>query len=372
MTAAAALLAEMPAMDVAGRLGRLRALLAGAGCDALLVTKLEHLRYLTGFSGSAGLLAVTASSALLCTDGRYRDQARAQLAAAGVEAAVHVDRPAGQLEAIRRALGGGTRLGLEAANISWARVRHLGELFAGVGLVATSGLVEQLRVVKDEGEVARIEQACAIADVALAQTKEMLLRGCTEAQFAAELDHEMARRGASGPSFETIVASGPNSALPHARPTARPIAPGELVVIDFGATLEGYHSDMTRTLCVGEPADELGELVEAVLAAQRSGVRAVRAGEGAAAVDTVCREALTAAGYGEAFVHSTGHGVGLEIHEAPALSQESADILPAGSVVTVEPGAYLADRGGARIEDTVVVTERGARLLTKSTKDYTL
>lgn len=372
MTAATALIEQLPPMETAARLPRLREQLAAAGCEALLVTKLENIRYLTGFSGSAGMLLVSAARALLCTDGRYRDQSRAQLEGAGVEAAVHVDRLPGQLEEIRRQLGGVGRCGLEAADVSWAQVRRFEELLAGVTLVPTTGLVEKLRLVKDEGEVARIEAACAVADVALAQTKEMLLSGCTEAEFAAELDHEMIRRGASGPGFETIVASGPNGALPHARPSGRTVGRGELVVLDFGAAVDGYRSDMTRTVSVGEPPEDLAALIEAVLAAQRAGVRAVSAGGEAAAVDAACRESLAAAGYGEVFLHSTGHGVGLEIHEAPALAPGSADILPAGSVVTVEPGAYLHDRGGARIEDTVVVTDRGARLLTKSTKDYTL
>ncbi len=359
-------------MDITGRLGRLRAVMSAAGHEALLVTSLENLRYLTGFTGSAGMLLVREDTGVLYTDGRYRDQAAEQMAAAGVEAALVVDRPAGQLEALVKAASSLGQLALEAAHLNWARARFLAERFAGVELLASTGLVEQLRVVKDEGEVARLEAACQIADVALAQTKELLRGRCTEAAFAAELDHEMRRRGASAPSFETIVASGPNSALPHARPSERTISPGELIVIDFGATVDGYHSDMTRTVCVGEPSDELGALIEAVLTAQRAGVRAVAAGERGVEVDRVCRESLSEAGYGEAFSHSTGHGVGLQVHEAPAVSQESTDILPAGSVVTVEPGAYLHERGGARIEDTVVVTDRGARILTKSTKDYTL
>ncbi len=372
MTGTPALVDSLPPMEVAARLPRLVAALEPAGCDALLVSSLENIRYLTGFSGSAALLLVRGAGVLLCTDGRYRDQARLELEAAGVDAEVHVGLAASQLEAVRHGLGPARRLGVEAAAVSWAEVRRLQSILEGIVLVPTAGLVETLRMVKDEGEVARIEAACAIADVALAQTKEMLLSGCSEVAFSAELDHEMLRRGASAPSFATIVASGPNAALPHARPSGRIVGRGELVVVDFGATVDGYHSDMTRTLCVGEPADGLDAVVEAVLAAQRAGVRAVVAGTAAAAVDAACRESLEAAGYLEAFTHSTGHGVGLEIHEAPRLAAESADILPADSVVTVEPGVYLPGRGGARIEDTVVLTDRGARLLTKSTKDYTL
>lgn len=359
-------------MEVAGRLRRLRSALGPAGVEALLVTKLENVRYLTGFSGSSAMLHVDGADAVLLTDGRYRDQAAAEIDASGAEARVEVAGGTAQLDTLVKLTRGAATVGLEAAHVSWSLQQRLAKLLEPARLVATRGLVEQLRAVKDAGEVARIERACEIADVALAQVKERLLGGCSEAELAAELEHEMRRRGASGPSFETIVASGPNSALPHARPTDRPIGPGELVVVDFGALVDGYHSDMTRTLCVGEPPDDLASIVEAVLAAERAGLHRVAAGVAAAEVDAASRASLEEAGYGELFLHSTGHGVGLEIHEGPAVAAGSADILAEGSVVTVEPGAYLHGRGGARIEDTVVVTATGARILTKSTKDYTL
>jgi Xaa-Pro aminopeptidase len=342
----------------------------------LLVTKLENIRYLTGFSGSAGMLLVTTawgapSSGVLFTDGRYREQATAQLAAAGVVVELEIDRLPGQLEALKQATSTLGSLAVEEHDLSWALQMRLVESLHPT-VVPSGSLVERMRVVKDQGELARVEAACDIADVALAQVKEQLTTRCTEAELAAELEREMRRRGASGPAFETIVASGPNAALPHARPTDRVIEAGELVVVDFGATFDGYRSDMTRTLCVGAPDNQLAELVESVFAAQRAGARAVKAGVSGGDVDRACRESLEEAGLGAAFVHGTGHGVGLEIHEAPGLGAGSADILLAGSVVTVEPGAYLPDRGGARIEDTLVVTETGARALTKSTKDYTL
>ncbi len=294
------------------------------------------------------------------------------MAHCGSEVSIEVGNRAAQREALQRAAKGIGRIGLESGDASWATQRDLSALFEGSTLVATVELVEALRRVKGAGEVARIERAAAIADVALAQVKSRLLDGISENDFAAELDFEMRRRGAESVSFETIVASGPNGAKPHARPTERQIAPGELVVIDFGALYDGYHSDMTRTLCVGEPSAEMADLVDAVLAAQRAGVRAVRPGARAEDVDTVCRQSLTDAGFGEAFLHGTGHGVGLEIHEAPSIGYGSADILEVGAVVTVEPGAYLPGVGGARIEDTLVVTDDGARPLTKSTKDITL
>ncbi len=363
---------QLPPMDVAGRLERLRATFDAAGCDALVVTKLENVRYLTGFSGSAALLAVTATGALLATDARYRDQAPAELAAAGVGVPTAIAGATEQLDELGTFLTPARRVGLEARAVTWALKRRLAETVAPAEVVATSGLVEGLRQVKDAGELARIEAACDVADVALAQVKDRLREQPTESEFAAELEYEMRRRGASGPAFETIVASGPNAALPHARPTDRVIAPGELVVVDFGATLDGYRSDMTRTLCVGTPEPELVALVDAVLAAQRAGVLAVRPGVTGGEVDAACRASLAEAGLADAFLHGTGHGVGLEIHEGPSVGTGSADILALGTVVTVEPGAYLPGRGGVRIEDTVAVAATGARVLTRSTKDYTL
>jgi Xaa-Pro aminopeptidase len=364
-------LSELPAPRVSGRLDRLRDAFEEAGCDGLLVTKLENIRYLTGFSGSAAMLLVTRDGALLTTDGRYAEQSEEQVRQAGVDTEITIGRLDGQLAAIEQRCTGIARLGLEAAVVSWAQQQRLADRLAS-RLVSTTGLVEGLRVVKDEGELARIEMACDIADVALAQVKERLAEGVTETEFAAELEFEMRRRGAQGPAFETIVAAGPNSAMPHHRPTDRRVEEGELVVVDFGATVDGYRSDMTRTFVVGQPEAALSDLLDAVLAAQRAGVRKVRAGARAAEVDEACRASLNEAGYGEFFLHSTGHGVGLEIHEAPAVAQGAADILATGSVVTVEPGAYLAMRGGVRIEDSLVVTDDGSRVLTKSTKDHLL
>ncbi|MGH9292307.1 MAG: M24 family metallopeptidase [Acidimicrobiales bacterium] len=368
---------ELPPMAVGTRLDRLRERFAAA-CDALLVTKLVNLRYLTGFTGSAGMLLVRERDAVFLSDGRYRDQATDELGAAGVEASIEIGRAPAQLEALDRSLKGVRRLGLEAEEISWGEKERLSEELESIGpglasLVATRGLIEGLRAVKDDGELARIELAADIADVAFAQVKPRLKEGVTEREFGLELDWEMRRRGADEVSFETIVGSGPNGALPHARPSERVVSEGDVVVVDFGAGVDGYRSDMTRTLCVGPlQSQELAELLDAVLAAQRAGVRALRPGVAGGEVDTACRESLAEAGLGELFVHGTGHGVGLEIHEAPAVGPGSTDILAEGQVVTVEPGAYAKGTGGARIEDTLVVTASGARALTKSTKDTVL
>ncbi|MBV9410502.1 MAG: aminopeptidase P family protein, partial [Acidimicrobiia bacterium] len=323
--------------DIAGRVGRLRPRLAGAGCDAVLVTNLINVRYLTGFTGSAGLLLVLPDELLFTTDGRYRDQAVDQLRAAGVEARVEV-RPtlAGQHEALAAAAGSVARLGLEADSVTWAQQRRFAaDVFANAALVPTEGLVEELRRVKDAGEIDRIAEAARIADEALAAIRPLLGQRVTEREVALGLDYEMRRLGADGSSFETIVGSGPNGAKPHARPTDRRIEPGELVVIDFGAMVDGYCSDMTRTLCVGEPSDDVALRMAAVVKeSQREGVAAVSAGVRGADVDAACRDVIADAGWADAFIHGTGHGVGLEIHEAPRVGSTSEDVLATGHVVT--------------------------------------
>jgi len=308
-------------MDTAARLGQLRQAMVGT-VDALLVTAASNIRYLTGFTGSAGMLLVSAEDALLVTDGRYRTQSSEQTEAAGVAARIAIGPPADQrseLSASVRRLHA-SRVGLESDSITWAAQRQLAEVLTPAETVPTSGLVEALRRVKDDGEQDRIEAAATIADRALAEVLDLLRDGRTEAEIALALDSAMRRLGAQAPAFETIVAGGPNAAKPHARPSPRPVGQGEMVVIDFGATVDGYRSDMTRTFCVGEPDAKASRAYEVVRASQAAGVDAVAAGRPAAEVDAACRDLIGEAGWRDAFVHGTGHGVGLDIHEAPAVS----------------------------------------------------
>jgi len=362
-------------MDVAGRGARVQAALDGAHCDALLVTHLTNIRYLTGFTGTAALLVVDEEGLLFVTDARYEERAAAQLAAAGVAASIEIGRTlTHQKECITSRLAGAARIGLEADHISWADQRSYAEgWFPGRELVATTGVIEDLRIVKDSGEVARIEAACRLADEALANVVGLLDDAPTEAAFARALDGEMRRLGADDISFPTIVASGPNGARPHHEPEGRTIQRGELVVIDFGALVDGYHSDMTRTVPVGglEAIDDTQRrMMTVVTAAQSAGVAAVRGGGPSREVDEACRAVIDEAGWGEAFVHGTGHGVGLDIHEAPGVNGTSTATLAPGHVVTVEPGVYLPGHGGVRVEDTVVVTANGCRTLTCAPKSH--
>jgi Xaa-Pro aminopeptidase len=358
---------DLTPMDVGARLDRARARFDGI--DALLVTRLVNVRYLTGFTGSAAMLLVRPDGATFVTDGRYRDQSADQLAAAGVTADIAIGlTQAAQRDALAAAASGVARLGLEADGVTWAQQRTFAGWFPEAELVPTEGVIDGLRMVKEPGEVDRIRAACAIADDALGEMLPRLRDRPTEREFALALEFAMRERGASGVSFDPIVAAGPNAALPHARPSDRRVEPGELVVIDFGCVVDGYCSDMTRTVSVGEPSPEARRIWETVLSAQRIGCEAVAGGTECAAVDRATRDVIADAGWADAFVHGTGHGVGLEIHESPRVASTSTGTLEPGHVVTVEPGVYLPGIGGVRIEDTLVVTPEGPVALTEFPK----
>ena len=355
------------------RRDRLRAAARATGLDAVLVTRLVNVRYLTGFTGSNGGLLVPADAdrpEVLCTDGRYTVQAGEQ--APDVE--LLVERDSAVALAARAAKDGYRALGIETHDVTVDLRASLAEA-AGTEPVSVRRAVEQLRAVKDDTEVALLREACAIADRALADLVAAggLRPGRTEREVGRELDARMLDHGADAASFETIVATGPNSAIPHHRPAGRELAAGDLVKLDFGAEYGGYHSDMTRTFVLGRPADWQREVYELVHTAQAAGRAALRVGAEVRSIDAAARDLIAAAGRGGQFGHGLGHGVGLEIHEAPALSPLGAGTLADRMTVTVEPGVYLPGRGGVRIEDTLVVRE-GAEpeLLTLSSKDLTV
>jgi Xaa-Pro aminopeptidase len=352
---------------VSARLERLVEQLPGAGVELMLVTDLINLRYLTGYTGSNGIALVGPGTAEFVTDFRYVEQAAEEVGPAFNRRRASQDL----LDAIPGLLPpGAVRLGFEDAHLSVREHARLRELLPErVELLGLNGLVERLRRVKDAEEIARIRAATELADAALLELLDEGLAGRTERELALALELKMRERGASGPSFESIVAGGAHAALPHAQPRNEAIAAGQLVVFDWGAKLEGYCSDCTRTVAAGEPGEEARAVYQLVLDGQLAGLNAVKSGAGGREVDGAARAVIEAGGHGEHFGHGLGHGVGLDIHEAPRLSQRSEDVLQAGNVVTVEPGIYLAGRFGVRIEDLVVVGDDGAEILTSITKE---
>ncbi len=339
------------------------------GIDVLVVSHLPNVRYLSGFTGSNGILALSRSGAHLVTDGRYTLQAARECP--GVQVSIlsgSYASPAPVIASAARELGAG-RGGFEADVVTFQGHADLAAAAEGVDLVPTRGIVERLRWVKDAEEIAAIQAAQDVTDAAFDAILGTLAAGMTERAVAFELEAAMRRAGADAPGFDTIVAFGPNAAEPHHRPTDRPLARGDLVKMDFGALVDGYHSDMTRTVAFGEPGGRAREVYGAVWEAQRAGVDALVSGATGGHVDTVARDAVAAAGFAEAFTHGLGHGVGLEIHEGPSLRRDGADVVPVDSVVTVEPGVYLDGEFGVRIEDMVRVTSAGPSVMAASPKD---
>jgi Xaa-Pro aminopeptidase len=358
----------MPAAHAARRT-RLAAIVADVGADAALVTRLVNVRYLSGLASSnAALLLRADGAAVLATDGRYTTAA----ATAAPDLEILQERNVAPALAARASADGVLRLGVEEHDLTLAAAEMIHKSAEQVELVHLGRAVESLRAVKDEDELAFLREACVISSRALDDLWEAGgFAGRTEKEVARDLDNRMYGYGADGLAFETIVAVGPNSAVPHHRPTGRTIASGELLKIDFGALYRGYHADCTRTGVVGtEPTGWQREIYNLVADAQRAGRDALGVGVECTAVDHAARDVIDAAGYGKQFSHGTGHGVGLEIHEAPTLGYSSTGTLADRMPVTIEPGVYLPGRGGVRIEDTLVVRSSGdPELLTTTTKD---
>ncbi len=339
-----------------------------AGIDILLVTDLVNVRYLTGYTGSNGLALIGLHELIFISDFRYQQQAAEEVDDSFARRIAPA--PQGLMDLVGGALpSGGLRLGFEADHVSVNQHQRLrAQLPDDVELVSTTRLVETLRAVKEPDEVARIKAATALADAAFEGLLRERIVGRTERELALALENDMRRRGAERVSFDTIVAAGAHGALPHAQPRDVEIREGDVVVFDWGAELDGYCSDCTRTIAAGTPATEVREVYELVLDAQLAGLQAVRAGRGGRDVDGVAREMIAAGGYAQQFGHGLGHGVGLDVHERPTLSTRSDDQLEPSNVVTVEPGVYLPGQFGVRIEDLVVVTDDGCEILTSVPK----
>jgi Xaa-Pro aminopeptidase len=358
-------------MDYKGRQKRLRNSLAGSRFDALLITHLPNIRYLCGFSGSTAALLISPLKSVFFSDGRYAEQARAEVQGASVVIA----RKSPLVSAAEWLVAQPKRsrpkiIGIEGEHMTIAErgqiVRSLG---SGFQLRQGPSLVEKARIVKDKDEISLLREAVKLGASLFDTALRTIRPGVQEVQVAAEMEYAARRAGAEGMSFETIIASGARSALPHGRASATPIPADGFVVCDFGVILAGYCSDMTRTVYVGRPSDEAHRMYDSVREAQQAAVTAVRPGISVGQVDSVARKLLQHKGLACHFTHSTGHGVGLEIHEAPRLAAGQADILRPGMVVTIEPGVYCPGLGGVRIEDMVVVTENGCAVLTPTSKD---
>ena len=350
------------------RLVRCRSLLEARGLDGLVVSDPTDVRYFSGFRGEDAMLVVGREAALICTDSRFWAQVHQEVR--DFELVKTDQLLADVVEAAAERLGGEAALGFQGDSLSYSRYRLLRRRHGGP-LRDLRGAVSELRAVKDEGEVDAIRRACAAADEALRAVVAQGLTGRTEADVAWQIKSELHRLGAEGESFPAIVAGGPNGALAHAIPGERRIGSGELVVVDMGARVDGYCSDITRTFATGELDEELRRIYDVVLTAQLAGLAAVRPGATGRQVDAAARDVIVAAGYGEHFGHGTGHGVGLDVHEGPRVGKRGVERLVPGHVVTVEPGIYLEGRAGVRIEDSVLVTRAGAEALTAFPKELT-
>ena len=344
---------------IAGRMGEL-------GVDAIVVTRLPNVRYLTGFTGSNGQALVTTDGGVFFTDGRYTEQSRREVA--DMERVTYRQNFA---EVVREACAAHAvrRLGFEDGALTVRTYRSLEGALDGVELVAVGDEVERQRWRKDAEELGLLQSAQDATDQAFEDILEKLAVGLSERQVAQELEHAMRRAGADGLSFDTVVAFGENAAEPHHEPGHRALEEGDIVKMDFGALWGGYHADMTRSVAFGEIGSELKRIYDVVQRAQRAGVEAVHAGAVGGEVDAASRRIVEEAGYGERFSHGLGHGLGLEVHEGPGLRHQGTDELPEGAVVTVEPGVYVPGLGGVRIEDMVEVRADGCRVMPSSPKD---
>lgn len=349
--------------ESARRLGALQRRLVRENVDAIYVGAAVNIRYLTGFTGSAGRLLATPDAATLFTDGRYRLQAARQ--APGVDLVIsHSDALGAMLEAASRM--GLERMAFESARLSYADWARLGKALPSTSLVADDGWVEQARMVKSAVEVDALRAAAALNAACFQAVIERVRPEWTEIETAGDIESEMRRRGGAGPAFATIVAAGEHGALPHAAPRNEPLGRGRLIVVDHGVILGGYVSDQTRLIAFGDPGAEARRLVAAVSEAQLAGLGALQAGVAAKSIDRAARRVLEQRKLGSLFVHSTGHGLGLEIHESPKLGQDESTRLRSGMTVTVEPGVYQDGFAGARVEDAVVIKPDGFESLTPS------
>ena len=349
------------------RVNKLREAMRERELTAMLITNPINRRYMTGFTGSAGYVLITEQEAYLLTDFRYMTQAPQQ--AKGFTVVEHGPKP---MESVRELLASANikEVGFEQDTVTFGTHSAYAEALQSIELKAVSGIVEQLRIFKDEDEIAVMQKAADLADATFSHVLQFVKPGMTEREVDLEMEFFMRKHGATSSSFDTIVASGERSAMPHGVASSKVIGQNELITFDFGALLDGYCSDLTRTIATGTPVPELRKIYDIVLEAQLHTLENLKPGMTGREADALARDIIAGYGYGDQFGHSTGHGLGMEVHEAPRLSKLSDDVLKPGMVVTVEPGIYIDGLGGVRIEDDVVITETGIHILTKSDKKF--
>lgn len=347
------------------RLQQMRQMMHDEAIDAYVVMRPENVRYLSGFSGGETTLYITLEKAFLLTDFRYIEQAKVQALDFEMIEAGH-----NHFMSLAEIGQQAQRVGFEGDFITYVDYGKLNDAFSQVGLLSLPNLVSHLRSVKDDSEIKLIREAVKIADNAFDEILRTIEIGQTEEEIGLNLEYFMRRAGASGGSFDFIVASGVRSAMPHGTASSKQVQAGEFLTMDFGAIYQGYCSDITRTVFIGDPEDKHREVYEIVLAAQQAGIQAVAPGRSGKEVDAIARTIIEKAGYGDYFGHGLGHSVGLAIHEGPNLNKREERLLEPGMVITVEPGIYIPDWGGVRIEDIVLVTESGCEILTQAPKEF--
>lgn len=353
--------------SISSRVEGLRRLLLAQETDAFLVTHLPHLRYLSGFSGSSGIGLVTRRGAWLLTDGRYAQQVRSEVR--GWNVVITLGDLVAELKKRRLVRGAGASVGIDGNSMLLGQYRLLKKTFPDTRFLPKVDVVEQLAAVKDAAEIASIKRAVEITDRVFLELLGVIAPGISEIDLAAEISYRQRKHGAESDAFETIVASGERGALPHGRATAKKLRNREFVTLDFGCVVDGYHSDLTRTVALGRIAQEKKNVYMTVLDAQQRAIDAVREGMDTRALDEVARSHIRSRGYEKFFRHSLGHGLGLQIHEAPRISFASKGSLRSGNVITIEPGIYIPHLGGVRIEDDVLVRNGGCEVLTRSPKE---
>lgn len=355
----------MSAKIFGNRQNKLKSVLAEQGLDGMLISRLSNVRYICGFTGSAGSCIITPNENYFITDGRYMEQSKNEVKGFErfIDYGTHIE-----IAQKNNLISKGLKLALESDSLSVSSYNQLTELFPDVKWESTKMILENLAAVKDKSEIEALRTAVEITDKVFDEVLQLLKIGISEKEIALELAMRYRKYG-EGEAFPSIVASGPNSALPHVQPGERKLKLGDFVVVDAAAKYAGYHADMTRTVVIGKATEKHHEIYELVKKSQQAGIDAVKAGVACKAVDDTTRAVIADAGYGDKFIHSTGHGIGLEIHAYPRLSQQSEEILKENNVVTIEPGVYLTGWGGVRIEDNIVVKKDGSEVLNKTSKE---